>query len=63
TIMFIFIALLFILAVLPSGLGLFIFVPFYFNLMGIVYRQICGVGVVATTISEDDYPGSDKFDA
>ena len=63
TILFIFLALLFVLALLPSGLGMFIFIPFYFNLMGIVYRQICGVGVVATAISEDDLPPTDKFDA
>lgn len=63
TLLFIFLALLFVLALLPSGLGMFIFIPFYFNLMGIVYRQLCGVGVVATAVSEDDLPPTDKFDA
>ena len=65
TILFILIALLFVIALLPSGLGLFIFIPFYFNLMGIVYRQLCGVGIVASTISDDDEPPAptDKFDA
>ena len=62
TIMFILIGLLFFIALLPSGLGLFLFIPFYFNLMGLVYRQLCGVGVVATAISEDDLPPSDKDD-
>ncbi|WP_372881984.1 hypothetical protein [Psychromonas sp.] len=39
--------LLFFVAAIPSGLGLFFFVPFYFNFMGIIYRQVCGVSVVA----------------
>lgn len=68
TIMFILLAMLFVIALLPSGLGMFIFIPFYFNLMGIVYRQLCGVGVVATTISDDndnddDDSLSDEFEA
>jgi len=40
--------LLFFVALIPSGLGLLFFVPFYFNLMGIIYRQVCGVSVVAS---------------
>ena len=63
TLLFIILAVLFILALLPSGLGLFLFVPFYFNLMGIVYRQLCGVGVVATAVDDSELPPSDKFDA
>lgn len=63
TLLFIFIMLLAVIALLPSGIGLFVFVPFYFNLMGIVYRQICGVGVVATAISPENNTPSDKFDA
>ena len=63
TIMFIFLAVLFVIALLPSGLGMFIFIPFYFNLMGVVYRQLCGVGVVATTISDNDDTPSDEFEA
>jgi len=62
TILFILLALLFILALLPSGLGLFLFVPFYFNLMGIVYRQTCGVGVVALELPDNDQH-SDEFEA
>ncbi|MFT6985855.1 MAG: hypothetical protein ACJAT7_001675 [Psychromonas sp.] len=63
TILFILLALLFVAALIPSGLGMFLFVPFYFNLMGIVYRQTCGVGVVAMETSEGDQPPSDAFDA
>jgi len=54
TLLFLLLGLLGLIAILPSGLGLFLFVPFYFNLIGIVYRQMCGVGVVATDISDDD---------
>ena len=63
TLMFILIGLLFFIALLPYGLGLVVFVPFYFNLMGLVYRQLCGVGVVATAYTEDELPPTDKFDA
>jgi uncharacterized membrane protein len=65
TIMFILLALLFVIALLPSGLGLLLFIPFYFNLMGIVYRQLCGVGIIATAISDDDEPPTptDNFEA
>lgn len=67
TLLFILLAVLFVIALLPSGLGMFIFIPFYFNLMGIVYRQICGVSVVATTVSDDndndDDSLSDEFEA
>ena len=63
TILFILLALLAVIAVLPSGLGLFLFIPFYFNVMGIVYRQICGVGVVATeVVKNDDDDNSDDDD-
>ena len=65
--------ILFFVAIIPSGLGLFIFIPFYFNLMGIIYRTLCGVGVVATTVDEGTPNGSgnstqasssnDQFDA
>ena len=44
TLLFIIIGLLAAVATLPSGLGLFFFIPFYFNLMGVVYRHVCGVG-------------------
>lgn len=59
--------LLFFVALIPSGLGLLFFVPFYFNLMGIIYRQICGVSVVAVESSAptagDDNDRSSGFDA
>lgn len=54
TILFILLGLLAVIAALPSGIGLFFFIPFYFNLMGIVYRQMCGVGVVATEMTDED---------
>jgi len=64
TFLFIVLALLGVLSLLPSGLGLFLFIPFYFNVMGIVYRQMCGVGVVATEIEkdndDDDSPSDDS---
>jgi len=62
TLLFILLALLGVLSLLPSGLGLFLFIPFYFNIMGIVYRQMCGVGVVATEVAnndDDDTPPGD----
>jgi hypothetical protein len=66
TLLFIFLTLMAVVAILPSGLGLFLFVPFYFNVMGIVYRQICGVGVVATEIvkkdNDDDSNNDDNDD-
>lgn len=53
TLLFIFLGVLFIIALIPSGLGMIFFIPFYFNLMGIVYRQICGVGIVASETTKD----------
>tara|TARA_R110001583_G_scaffold9433_10_gene44799 strand:- start:1566 stop:2435 length:870 start_codon:yes stop_codon:yes gene_type:complete len=67
TLLFVFLTLMAVVAILPSGLGLFFFVPFYFNVIGIVYRQICGVGVVATTIvkkdNDDDSNNDDNDDS
>jgi len=59
TILFILLGLLAVIAALPSGIGLFFFIPFYFNLMGVVYRQMCGVGVVATEMTDDDDSDND----
>ncbi|PKF63690.1 hypothetical protein CW745_02265 [Psychromonas sp. psych-6C06] len=53
TFLFMTLGLLGFIAILPSGIGLFFFIPFYFNIMGIVYRQMCGVGVVATEVTEN----------
>ncbi|GLS90222.1 hypothetical protein GCM10007916_12890 [Psychromonas marina] len=63
TLLFILLALLAIIAALPSGIGLFFFIPFYFNLMGIVYRQTCGVGVVATEVDDKNNDDSDNDDS
>jgi len=59
---------LFFIAIIPSGLGLLFFVPFYFNVMGIIYRQVCGVSVVAVESSsapgdDNDHDRSSGFDA
>jgi len=54
TCLFLLLGLLVVIALIPSGLGMFLFMPFYFNIMGIVYRQMCGVGVVATDTSDED---------
>lgn len=59
TCLFLLLGLLAVIALIPSGLGMFLFVPFYFNLMGIVYRQMCGIGVVATDTSDEDDDSSD----
>lgn len=63
TFLFMSLAVLGFIALLPSGLGLFLFIPFYFNLMGIVYRQMCGVGVVATVATKSDDDDSDDDDS
>ncbi|MFT6925027.1 MAG: putative membrane protein [Psychromonas sp.] len=62
---FLLLMVLFFIAIIPSGLGLLFFVPFYFNLMGIVYRQVCGVSVVAVESSSatDGDDRSSGFDA
>lgn len=39
---------LFIIGVLTSGLGLLFVIPYSINVMGIVYREICGVSVSVT---------------
>ncbi|MCP5078366.1 MAG: hypothetical protein GY951_09970, partial [Psychromonas sp.] len=62
TFLFMLLGLLGFVALLPSGLGLFLFIPFYFNIMGIVYRQMCGVGVVATEVDKDDKDDDDSSD-
>ncbi|WP_022941837.1 hypothetical protein [Psychromonas hadalis] len=66
TFLFMLLGLLGFLALLPSGLGLFLFIPFYFNVMGIVYRQMCGVSITATDVEkkeDDDSDDSDKNDS
>ena len=65
TFIYLLLMLLFIVAAIPSGLGLFFFVPFYFNFMGIIYRQVCGVSVVATEhtpATQDDNDDNDHND-
>lgn len=59
TLLFIGLSLLFLIAAV-SGFGLFLFIPFYFNLMGVIYRQLCGVGVIATEISKSDNDAQDN---
>ncbi|MGB5445077.1 MAG: hypothetical protein WBM99_06165 [Psychromonas sp.] len=68
TFIYILVILLFVVAIIPSGLGLFFVFPFYFNLMGIIYRHICGVSVVAIerAVTDDHNNNNDHsggFDA
>lgn len=69
TFLFILFGLLFLLGLLTSGLGFLIIIPFCINVMGIVYRQICGVHISITDTSnnnESDNPpstGSGGFEA
>ncbi|AGH80819.1 hypothetical protein PCNPT3_04385 [Psychromonas sp. CNPT3] len=60
TFMFVILGVLFFIALLPSGLGLLFYIPFYFNLMGLVYRKTCGVGVVAVDESDNDESDDDE---
>ena len=60
TFLFLILTILAFVSLIPSGIGLFFFVPFYFNLMGIVYRQMCGVGVVATEVTDNDGDDDDS---
>ncbi|PKH03204.1 hypothetical protein CXF72_07730 [Psychromonas sp. MB-3u-54] len=60
--------ILFFVAIITSGLGLLFVVPFYFNIMGIIYRQVCGVSVVAVegqppAENDNDNDRSSGFDA
>lgn len=43
---------LFIIGILTSGLGLLIVIPYSINVMGIVYREICGVSISVTDAKE-----------
>ncbi len=62
SILFMLIVLLAFIAILPYGLGMFIFIPFYFNLMGIVYRQTCGVKILAIAGTSKDIEGKSSRD-
>ncbi|HHW4400115.1 TPA: hypothetical protein ACUNCG_000657 [Aeromonas hydrophila] len=50
---------LFFLALIPMGLGLIWVAPLYFNCKGILYRDLCGVAVEVTEVSQ----GPDHFSA
>ncbi|WP_065477533.1 DUF2189 domain-containing protein [Aeromonas hydrophila] len=50
---------LFFLALIPMGLGLIWVAPLYFNCKGILYRDLCGVAVEVTEVSQ----GPDHFNA
>jgi hypothetical protein len=60
TLLLILFCVLFFIGLLTSGLGLLIIIPFCINVLGIVYRQICGVSIEVTTASPDD--GNDRSD-
>ncbi|TEW54350.1 hypothetical protein E2R68_08745 [Psychromonas sp. RZ22] len=44
--------ILFFIGIITSGIGLLFIVPFCVNVMGIIYRQICGVGISVTEVPE-----------
>lgn len=48
---------LFIFGALTSGIGLLFVIPFYVNTLGLVYRQICGVTISVTEVSDEDSSG------
>lgn len=55
---------LFFLALIPMGLGLVWVAPLYFNLKGILYRDLCGVAVEVTEAGEREAKaGPDHFNA
>ena len=43
---------LFMIGILTSGIGLLFVIPFSINVMGIVYRQVCGVSISVTEATE-----------
>ena len=43
---------LFMIGILTSGIGLLFVIPFAINVMGIVYRQVCGVSISVTEATE-----------
>lgn len=63
--------LLFVVGILTYGIGLLFIIPFCINVMGIVYRQVCGVSISVTEAPEgsinkdDDHsdPKSGGFEA
>ena len=54
TIILIVFIFLFAFGVITSGIGLLFVIPFYVNMMGLIYRQICGVTISVTEVSDDD---------
>ncbi|MCK5820119.1 MAG: hypothetical protein KAH18_12980 [Psychromonas sp.] len=57
-ILFMFIVFFAFIAILPYGIGLLVFIPFYFNLMGLVYRETCGVKIIAIVSKSQDHNGT-----
>lgn len=43
---------LFMIGILTSGIGLLFVIPFSINVMGIVYRQVCGVSISVTEATD-----------
>ena len=53
---------LFLIGILTSGIGLLFVIPFCINVIGLVYRDICGVSIAVTEAPEsndNDTNGSD----
>ncbi|MEG3753807.1 hypothetical protein [Psychromonas arctica] len=56
---------LFVFGLITSGIGLLFVIPYCINVLGIVYRQICGVSIAVTDTNDhdsgpDDSSGSDS---
>ena len=45
---------LFMFGLITSGIGLLFVIPYCINVLGIVYRQICGVSIAVTETNDDD---------
>ncbi|MEL0660234.1 hypothetical protein V6255_13940 [Psychromonas arctica] len=51
---------LFIVGILTSGIGLLFVIPFCINVIGLVYRDICGVSIAVTDASDSSEHNQDK---
>ena len=53
TLLLIIFCLLFIVTLFTSGIGMLFVAPFYVNMMGIIYRQVCGVTISVTETNDN----------
>ncbi len=54
---------LFFLSIATMGLALIWTLPFLFNLKGIIYREMFGIGIEVSVTEPDDEAGASHFDA